>query len=73
MTAAGVLALKDLLAVPGLAAFLPVVLLGGIVAGLVGYFVIRWFLTFLKTRNMLLFALYCALVAVAVLLVMGIR
>jgi len=73
MTAAGVLALKDLLAVPGLAAFLPVVLLGGIVAGLVGYFVIRWFLTFLKTRNMLPFALYCALVAVAVLLVMGIR
>jgi undecaprenyl pyrophosphate phosphatase UppP len=50
MTAAGVMALKDLVAVPGLASFLPIVLVGFVVAGLVGYFVIRWFLGFLKTR-----------------------
>ncbi len=73
MTAAGVMALKDLVAVPGLASFLPIVLVGFVVAGLVGYFVIRWFLGFLKTRSMLPFALYCGLLSVAVLLIMGIR
>jgi len=73
MTAAGVMALKDLFSVPGLASFLPLVLIGFVVAGLVGYFVIRWFLGFLKTRSMLPFALYCGLLSVAVLLIMGIR
>jgi undecaprenyl-diphosphatase len=73
MTAAGVLALKDLLAVPGLASFLPVVLIGFVASGLIGYFVIRWFLNFLKTKSLLPFALYCALLAVAVLLILGVR
>jgi undecaprenyl-diphosphatase len=56
-----------------LASFLPLVLIGFVIAGLVGYFVIRWFLGFLKTRSMLPFALYCGLLSVAVLLIMGIR
>ena len=73
MTAAGVMALKDLFAVPGLASFLPLVIVGFVIAGVVGYFVIRWFLAFLKTRSMLPFALYCGLLSVLVLLVMGIR
>jgi len=73
MTAAGVMALKDLFAVPGLVSMLPVVVVGFVIAGLVGYFVIRWFLGFLRTRSLLPFALYCALVSAAVLLVMGIR
>ena len=55
MTAAGVLALKDLLAVPGWR-LLPVVLIGFVASGLIGYFVIRWFLNFLKTKSLLPFA-----------------
>jgi undecaprenyl pyrophosphate phosphatase UppP len=59
--------------VPGLASFLPVVLIGFVASGLIGYFVIRWFLNFLKTKSLLPFALYCALLAVAVLLILGVR
>jgi len=72
MAAAGLMAFSDLLAVPGLSSFLPLVLVGFIFAALVGYFAIRWFLAFLKSKSLLPFALYCALLSVVVLLVMGI-
>ncbi|HOE34280.1 MAG: undecaprenyl-diphosphatase UppP [Chloroflexi bacterium] len=73
MAAAGLMAFSDLLAVPGLSAFLPVVIVGFVAAALVGYFAIRWFLSFLKAKSLLPFALYCALLSIGVLLVMGTR
>ncbi len=38
------------------------VLVGMITSAVTGYFVIRWFLGFLKTQSLLWFALYCAIV-----------
>ncbi|MRR31153.1 undecaprenyl-diphosphatase UppP, partial [bacterium] len=67
MLAAGALSLKDLLDVPNLSSFLPVMAIGFAVAGVVGYFSIRWLLSFLQKRSLIVFAVYCAALAVLVL------
>ncbi len=68
---AGVIALKDLFAVPGLATSLAVPLLVGFLAAAIsGYLSIRWLLGYLKTRSLNIFIIYrfvfgglCVLVA----------
>ena len=64
MLAAGLLSVLDLVKVPDLGSFLPVLIIGFIVAMVVGYLSIRWLLNFLKTRSMIPFAVYCAVVSV---------
>lgn len=73
MIAAGVFSLPDLIKVPDLRSFLPIVLAGFLVAGVVGYLTIHWLLSFLTRRSLLYFAAYCVLLGSAVLIVMGIR
>jgi undecaprenyl-diphosphatase len=69
MLAAGLLAMLDLLAIPALASFLPIVVVGFIVAAIVGYFAIRWFMVFLRNRNLYPFAIYCAALSALTLIV----
>ncbi|HNR01729.1 MAG TPA: undecaprenyl-diphosphatase UppP [Anaerolineaceae bacterium] len=73
MLAAGIFSLPDLLDVPDLKSFLPIIIVGFIAAGLVGYLSIRWLLSFLTKRSLLYFAAYCVLLGSAVLIIMGIR
>ena len=73
MLAAGVFSLPDLFDIPDLGAFLPIVLVGFVAAGVVGYFSIRWLLSFLSKRSLIYFAVYCVLMGSAVLIVSGIR
>ncbi|HPD62490.1 MAG TPA: undecaprenyl-diphosphatase UppP, partial [Anaerolineaceae bacterium] len=73
MLAAGIFSLPDLFAVPDLPAFLPIVLVGFIAAGVVGYLSIRWLLSFLVKRSLIIFAVYCILLGSAVLIISGIR
>ncbi len=73
MLAAGALSVKDLLDVPQLSSFLPVMAIGFVTAAVVGYFSIRWLLSFLQKRSLMAFAIYCAALAVAVLGVILLR
>ena len=64
MLAAGLLSLLDLVKVPDLGSFLPVLSIGFIAALVVGYLSIRWLLNFVKSRSLIPFAVYCAVVSV---------
>jgi undecaprenyl-diphosphatase len=55
---ASVLALRDLVKVPGFTSFLPPLALGFVVAGVVGFVSIRWLLAYLAQRPLTLFGLY---------------
>jgi undecaprenyl-diphosphatase len=69
MLAAGLYSMLDLKDVADLTSFLPVVLTGVVVAGVVGYFSIKWLLNFLNSRSLSIFAAYCAGLGVLVLIV----
>lgn len=68
MLGAGLVGVKDLLDVPNLAGFLPVVLVGFLTAAVVGYLSIRWLLNFLNHRSLYGFAVYCTVIAVVSIL-----
>ncbi len=73
MIAAGGMSLLDLLEVPDLGAFLPVLAIGFIAALLVGYLSIHWLLSFLKKRSLVYFSAYCALLAITVIIIGNVR
>ena len=68
MLAAGGYSVYKLLKMPGLNDFLPVMAIGFITAGVVGYFSIRWLLGYLQEHSFKGFAIYCAAVAVIILI-----
>lgn len=68
MLGAGIVSTKDLLQISNLGSFLPVLLVGFIAAAIVGYLSIHWLLQFIKRQKFWIFAVYCALLAVGVLL-----
>ncbi len=59
MLAAGGVALKDVLDIPGLSSMLPQIGVGFIAAAVVGYLSIRWLLRFVSTHSLRPFAVYC--------------
>jgi undecaprenyl-diphosphatase len=69
MLGAGAVSVKDMLGIANLSAFLPVMAVGFIVAGIVGYLSIRWLLNFVSKRPLYGFAVYCAAVCVLTLIV----
>lgn len=68
MTAAGLIGLVDLLEIPNLASFLPVMATGFFTAAVVGYLAIHWLLGFLARRSLRPFAVYCLALAVITLI-----
>jgi undecaprenyl-diphosphatase len=68
MLGAGVLALNDLAGMADVAALIPPLLVGFVTAGVVGYIAIRWLITYLAGHSLYLFAGYCAVVGLLVLL-----
>jgi undecaprenyl-diphosphatase len=66
MFGAGILSIKDLLEVPDLNQFLPVLLIGFITSGIVGYFSIHWLLNFLNKKSFVSFSVYCLIVAIII-------
>ncbi|MEN6409051.1 MAG: undecaprenyl-diphosphatase UppP [Anaerolineaceae bacterium] len=64
MLAAGLLAGKDMLNIPGLSSFLPVMIAGFLTAAVVGYLSIRWLLHYLNRRPLTGFAIYCVAVSI---------
>ncbi|HAF62796.1 MAG TPA: undecaprenyl-diphosphatase UppP [Anaerolineaceae bacterium] len=67
MLAAGLLSLLDLMEVPHLGEFLPVMAIGFIVSALVGYVSIAWLMNFVQNHSLVIFAIYCVLLGAAVL------
>ncbi|NOY99480.1 MAG: undecaprenyl-diphosphatase UppP [Chloroflexi bacterium] len=62
MLAAGAYESLDLLAMPGLGAFLPVLLVGFVSATVVGWLAVRWLMAYLGKHSLYIFAGYCAVV-----------
>lgn len=67
MAAAGLLSVFDLLKIPNLGQFMPVMLVGFTIAGVVGYFSISWLMTFVQSHSLFIFAGYCLFLGAAVL------
>ncbi|MGV8025221.1 MAG: undecaprenyl-diphosphatase UppP [Anaerolineaceae bacterium] len=67
MAAAGLLSLLDLFDIPNLSQFLPVLVIGFVVAGIVGYFAITWLMNFVQNHSLFVFAGYCLFLGAAVL------
>ncbi len=73
MLAAGLYSALDLRDIAGLTSFLPAILAGTVAAAVVGYFSIKWLLSFLNKRPLSIFAIYCAILGALVLVVTYIR
>jgi undecaprenyl-diphosphatase len=69
MLAAGLLSMGDLTEVASLSSFLPALLAGLAAAAVFGFLSIKWLLNFLRTRRLIGFAVYCALLGIATLIV----
>ena len=69
MLGAGVLAVKDLLALPAADSFVLPLLAGFLAALVSGYLAIRWLIAYLSRHSLYLFAAYCAGLGIIVLLV----
>jgi undecaprenyl-diphosphatase len=62
MLGAGTLELLDVLSLPDLGSFLPLLVIGFVTAAVVGWLAIRWLLRYLAGHSLYVFAVYCALV-----------
>jgi undecaprenyl-diphosphatase len=67
MLAAGGYQSLDLLKMPGLGAFLPILAVGFVTAALVGWLAIKWLLGYINKHSLYIFAGYCAAVGLVVL------
>ncbi|HSM26234.1 MAG TPA: undecaprenyl-diphosphatase UppP [Anaerolineaceae bacterium] len=73
MIGAGVMSLNDLANMPDLSTFLPLLLIGFITAGIVGFASIHWLLKFLNKNKLSLFSIYCAALSILTLVVYYIK
>ncbi len=53
--------------------FLPTMIFGFVIAGIIGYLSIRWLLGYLKKNSLFAFALYCALLSIVTVFVAAFR
>jgi undecaprenyl-diphosphatase len=68
MLAAGAYEMLDVLKLPDLATFLPTLIVGFIIAAIVGWLAIRWLMRFLDHHSLYVFAGYCAVMGSLVLI-----
>ena len=60
MLAAGGYEMLDVIKMPNLGGFLPLLAVGFVTAAIVGWFAIKWLIGYLSKRSLYLFAAYCA-------------
>ncbi len=68
MLAAGGYEMIDVLQMPNLSEFLPLLAVGFVTAAIVGWFAIKWLIHYLSHRSLYVFAAYCAVVGSIILL-----
>ena len=64
MLAAGGYQMLDVLKLPNLGDFLVLLAVGFVTAAIIGWFAIKWLLSFLQKHSLYIFAGYCAIVGV---------
>jgi undecaprenyl-diphosphatase len=67
MLAAGGYEMLDVVQMPNLAEFLPLIAVGFVTAAVVGWFAIQWLIEYLGKRSLYVFAIYCAVAGVIAL------
>ncbi|MEW5939832.1 MAG: undecaprenyl-diphosphatase UppP [Chloroflexota bacterium] len=67
MLAAGGYEMLDVIQMPNLASFLPLLAVGFIAAAVVGWFAIKWLIAYLSKGSLYIFAVYCAILGIATL------
>lgn len=67
MLAAGGYEMLDVIQMPNLGKFLPLLAVGFVTAAIVGWFAIKWLIDYLSKRSLYVFAIYCAVVGIACL------
>lgn len=60
MLAAGGYEMLDVIQMPNLGEFLPLLAVGFVTAAIVGWFAIKWLIDYLSKRSLYVFAIYCA-------------
>jgi len=73
MLAAGLLSVIDLVSADFFFDFLPVLILGFVIAGVIGYLSIRWLLSYVKKNTFFGFAIYCVVISAVTLIVSALR
>jgi len=73
MLGAGALSILDLKDIQGASAYLPALAVGFLVAAIVGYLSIHWLLKLLQQHSLIGFAIYCAIVGVATLVLFAVK
>ena len=68
MFAAGGYEMLDVLQMPNLGEFLPLLAVGFVTAAVVGWFAIKWLINYLSKRSLYIFAGYCAVVGTIILI-----
>ena len=68
MLAAGGYEMLDVLQMPNLGEFLPLLAVGFVTAAIVGWFAIKWLIDYLSKRSLYVFAAYCAIMGILVLI-----
>jgi len=66
MLAAGGYQTLDLIKMPNLGEFLPLLAVGFVTAAIVGWFAIKWLINYLSKHSLYVFAGYCAVVGAIV-------
>jgi undecaprenyl-diphosphatase len=67
MIAAGAYQSLDVLKMPNLGQFLPLIAVGFVAAAVVGWFAVKWLIGYLNKHSLYVFAGYCAVVGVVIL------
>jgi undecaprenyl-diphosphatase len=73
MLGAGVMSINDLVNIPDLSTFLPLLIVGFVAAGIVGFLSIHWLLQFLNKNKLSYFSIYCVILSIITLVVYYIR
>jgi undecaprenyl-diphosphatase len=66
MLAAGGYEMLDVIQMPNLGGFLPLLAVGFVTAAVVGWFAIKWLIGYLSKRSLYVFAAYCTIVGTIV-------
>jgi len=71
MLAAGGYEMLDVIQMPNLAEFLPLLAVGFIAAAVTGWFAIKWLINYLSKNSLYVFAIYCAVIGFNLLIAQG--
>jgi undecaprenyl-diphosphatase len=71
MLAAGGYEMLDVIQMPNLAEFLPLLAVGFVAAAVTGWFAIKWLINYLSKNSLYVFAIYCAVIGFNLLIAQG--